>query len=733
MSIHYDDTRKLFSLTTAHTEYQIKIGPEGRLLHLYYGKKVGGFDMGYLRHYQDRGFSGGSRRAKDGSLLEESVDLAAQEYTGNGVGDYRITSVSAVSPDGSRSVDFYYRSHEILSGKPEIPGLPSVRGDGADVKTLRITLSDPVTGLGVILSYSVFDAYDIITRSAELFNEGSGTIRLEKAASLCLDFPNGPFELIHFHGRHCMERQPERVRLTHAIHTVSSRRGMSSHHHNPFVILARPSCTEESGECCGIMLMYSGSFKAEIEQDQEDSVRAVIGIQDENFTWELKSGAHFCTPEAVLSFSADGLGLMSRQYHRLIRDLVLPPRHRGKKRPVLINSWEAAYFDFDEEKLLHLAQQASELGIDMFVLDDGWFGKRNFDDAGLGDWTVNLEKLPGGISSLAEQINRMGMSFGIWMEPEMVNEDSDLFRSHPDWILADPGRRPSLARNQMVLDMGRKDVRDYLFDAIDTLLRSANIEYIKWDFNRSLSNFYSAVLPKERQGETAHRFMLGTYELLDRLTKAYPDLLIEGCSGGGGRFDLGMLYYSPQIWCSDNTDPIARLTIQEGTSYGYPPCTMGSHVSASPNHQSGRSTPLETRGVTAMCGAFGYELDLGRLSDEEKEKIREQIAYYRKIEHLIREGSYYRLVSVLDGMPFRAFEYVLPDASEALVGIVTTDAEANAPFPFVTLKGLEENAVYRLDGTDRLFSGAALMYGGVTLPVQTGDYPAVQLLFRREA
>lgn len=705
----------------------MKINELGVLQHLYYGRPVGEMDMSYQNRFLDRGFSGNpyERRLNRGC----SFDLIPQEYSTAGVGDYRIGSIAAISENGSRSADFRYISHVIQKGKYSIPGLPSVRENNDDVETLEVILCDKHIGLSVKLFYGVYAAKDIITRSLEIINESDQTIRLEKVASLCVDFPYGKFDLIHFHGRHCMERQVERTALSHDIHTIGSKRGMSSHHQNPFVILCSPETTENQGECYGFMMMYSGNHKTEVEVDQTGSTRVVMGIHDENFTWILKSRQNFYAPETILSYSAEGLNALSQNYHRIIRENVCHPRYLEQKRPVLINNWEATYFDFNTNKIIQLAKQAKELGIEMLVLDDGWFGKRNDDNSGLGDWFANIKKLPGGIKHIAEEVNHIGMKFGLWFEPEMVNEDSDLYRAHPDWALKDPDREPMMSRNQLVLDMSRADVVDYLYDSIGKILDSANIAYIKWDFNRSVANVYSHLLSPEYQGEVAHRFVLGAYALMERLTSNYPNVMIEGCAGGGGRFDAGILYYSPQIWCSDDTDPIARLKIQKGTSYGYPVSTMGSHVSASPNHQTGRETTLKTRGIVAMSGTFGYELDLSKLSKEEKEEIKEQIQIFHKYYWLIQKGTYYRLSNEQDEKYFTSWEFVSKDQQEALVNLVVTDVHANPEFPFIKLKGLKEDAWYQLGGTEQRFTGAALMYGGYVFEAMTGVYPCEQLHF----
>lgn len=728
MSIEFNKIDQVFHLQTHNSTYQIKIDKTGILRHLYYGQPVGNMNMEYFSLHRERSISGITYELNDKNT---SPDLIPQEYSSSGVGDYRIASISLSGGNGSRSVEFKYSHHTIIPGKYDIPGLPSVRGKVDDSDTLEITLEDDICSLELKLSYGVFPAKDVITRTATITNTGANSVKLEKFASACLDLMNTKLDLLHFPGRHCMERQIERVALGHDIHTISSRRGMSSHQQNPFLILCSPEANEDFGDCYGLMLMYSGNHKSQIEVDQAGSTRVVMGINEEDFRWNLDPGASFHAPEVIISYSPSGLNSLSHNYHRIIKENVCPEKYLNVRRPILVNNWEATYFDFNTEKILNLAQEAHDLGIEMLVLDDGWFGKRDDDDAGLGDWFVNEEKLPGGLKLISDQINKIGMKFGLWFEPEMVNPDSELYRLHPEWALQDPGRKPTLSRNQLVLDMSNQKVQDYLYLCISRILDSATIDYIKWDFNRPLSNVYSNASSSQCQGETAHRFVLGTYALLGRLTKNYPDVMIEGCAGGGGRFDAGMLYYSPQIWCSDNTDPIARLNIQKGTSYGYPISTMGSHVSASPNHQTGRSTTLNTRGVVAMSGTFGYELDLGKLSAEEKEAIKLQIKDFKRYYWLIQNGIYYRLSSLAGHKFYGAWEFVSEDRSEALVNYVMCDVNANSELPCIRLKGLQADAWYLLEGTREKFTGAALMYGGYVFPSMMGDYPAEQLHFIR--
>jgi alpha-galactosidase len=701
----------------------MKIDEAGYLHHLYYGARAYHDDLSYPYRVYDHGFSGNPYDMRHNRAF--SLDSIPQEYTSFGVGDFRVTSIRASCADGSRCAEFRYTGHEILDGKYEIPGLPSVYDNGDRVQTLVVSLIDNPANIAIKLYYGVFENLDIITRAAEIINKGGETMWLRKASSMCLELPFGKWDMIHFHGRHCMERQPERVPLFHGIHTLSSGRGMSSHQHNPFVILCEHTATEDSGGCYGMMLMYSGNFKTEVELDQFDSVRAVTGVSDDRFRWELDPGASFRTPEVILT-CAEGLTQLSHRYHRVIRNNVIRGEHKLKPRPVLINNWEATYFNLSEERIIAIAEKARDVGIELFVLDDGWFKNRSDDNAGLGDWIPDRRKLPNGLDGLIKRINDMGLKFGLWIEPEMVNEDSDLYRAHPDWALTAPNRAPMMARNQLVLDLSRREVHEYLYNTISNLLETYNITYIKWDFNRPLSDVYSHSTPSPRQGEVAHRYYLSLYALYEKLTARFPHVLFEGCAGGGGRFDAGMLHYNPQIWCSDNTDAIARLSIQYGTSFGYPISSMGAHVSAVPNHQTGRCTPLSTRGVVAMSGTFGYELDLTKLSDAELDEIRAQIVRFKELQPLIHDGLYYRLSGIDDSDRYVAWQFVSPDRSRSLLNFVVTNPLANSAPVHIRLKGLDSGAIYRVNGEIEC-PGSALMNVGYTFERLMGDYPSGQI------
>jgi len=715
MSISVQEKDRLFLLRTEHTEYQMAVDRLGVLRHLWYGRSVDA-SMAYLQEYPDVGFSGSPYDA--GDERSYSLDTLPQEYACEGSGDFRLTALSVRRGDGARAVDLRYAGYEVKEGKPALPGLPCARGE--DAQTLEITLTDPVLGLRVALSYGVYEQLDVITRSAAVFNDGPQPLTLEKAASLCLDLPRQAWQWVHFHGRHMQERLPERAALLHGIQESASLRGISSHQHNPAVLLCAPDCGETGGECLGAMLVYSGSFQTQVELDQLEQVRLVMGLHPGLFQWRLEPGERFDTPEALLSFSAGGFERLSHQFHRFIRRCICRPDDLGESRGVLVNSWEAAYFDFNEEKLCAMARSAARLGLELLVLDDGWFGKRDSDSSSLGDWTVNRKKLPNGLDGLAEKLKALRMKLGLWLEPEMVSEDSELYRAHPDWALRIPGRGPVRGRYQLVLDLSRREVEDYLFDTVSGILSGADIVYVKWDMNRSICDWYSACLPPERMGELPHRYMLGLYSLLERLTQAYPDVLFEGCCGGGGRFDAGMLRYFPQIWCSDDTDAYERARIQYGTSFFYPISAVGSHVSAVPNHQTGRVTPLEARAAAAMAGTFGYELDVTRLSGAEKRAIKAQVETYKAYRPLIRDGLYYRLSDPLKE-DWAGWQFVSEDRSRALVQGMVFRARPNSLRRVCRLRGLDPARRYCLEGDSQVYTGAALMYGGVLLSADWGD------------
>ena len=719
MAITFNETTRIFTLTTAHTTYQMQADAQGYLLHLYYGARTAG-EMDYLLNYGDRGFSGNPNSA--GSDRTYSLDALPQEYPSLGTGDFRNYALNIENEDGSQCCNPIYITHEIEAGKYTLKGLPFVRAEENEAETLKIILEDPVTKVELHLLYGVLEKEDIITRSVIIKNAGKAPVTVKKAQSACLDFLHGDYDLIKFHGRHAMERNMERMPVSHESTRIGSRRGTSSHQYNPGVILAGKNTNEDSGSCYGMLFVYSGNFLVEAEKDQYDQTRIQMGLTDELFAYSLEAGAEFTAPEVILSYTNKGLSRLSQQYHHCIMNHICQGKYVHANRPVLINSWEAAYFDFTGDTIVELAKEAKALGIDMVVMDDGWFGKRNDDNSSLGDWYVNEEKLGGTLTKLIERVNAEGVKFGIWIEPEMVSEDSDLYREHPDWAITIPGRKPVRSRNQLVLDFSRKEVRDEIFKRICAVLDQGNVEYIKWDMNRSLADIYAP--------NVTYDYVLGVYDFLEKLTNRYPDILIEGCSGGGGRFDAGMLYYTPQIWCSDNTDAINRTRIQYGTSFFYPVAAMGSHVSAVPNHQTGRVTSMHTRGVAAMSGTFGYELNPALLNAKEKAEIRAQLAQYREYQELIREGDYYRLSNPFQDN-FAAWMVVSDDRSKALVSVIRLTAEANPPAAYVTLKGMEEDAFYREKTTGKVYPGAALMEAGILLPAAVSEYEAYQIELER--
>ena len=729
MGIIYCEKDRTFTLQTKNTTYQMQVDRYGFLLHLYYGKKTDTC-MDYLLTYYDRGFSGNPYDA--GEDRTYSMDTLPQEFPCYGNGDFRSTAFAVENTDGSMSCDLRYKSHKIFDGKYNLEGLPAVYASEEEAQTLEILMEDPVTGVKVVLLYGVLPAQDIITRSVCVKNESSGKIYLNKIESASLDFLYGDYELLTFYGRHAMERNVQRVPVVHGTQKIGSVRGTSSHQYNPMMILAEKETTEDKGNCYAMSFVYSGCFQGEVLKDQLNQTRMMLGLQEEAFRYPLETGEMFQAPEVILSYSSEGMNRLSQNLHHCIRQHICRGKYKEEIRPILINSWEAAYFDFTGDTIYELAKAAKEVNIDMLVMDDGWFGKRDDDNSGLGDWFVNEKKLGGTLGNLIKRINDLGVKFGIWIEPEMVSEDSDLYRKHPDWALTVPGRNPVRSRNQLVLDFSRKEVVDEIYDQICKVLDQGNIEYVKWDMNRSLMDVYSATT--KDQGRVLHDYVLGLYDFLERLVQRYPNLLIEGCSGGGGRFDAGMMYYTPQIWCSDNTDAIDRLRIQYGTSFGYPVSVVGSHVSAVPNHQTGRKTPLHTRGVVAMSGTFGYELNLMKLSEEEKQEIREQIAEYKSYAPIIQNGLYYRL-SDPTTEEICAWEFVHTDEKEqskVLLNIVMQVIHGNMTVNYVKLQGLEETAVYREEKSGKRYTGAALMYGGMPLPIEPGEYQAYQYCFVKE-
>ncbi len=728
MGIIFNETSKTITLHTRHTSYQMKIGNLDYLLHLYYGPSIRDTDMSYQIMQYDRGFSGNPYESRNERTF--SLDAQPQEFSTQQQGDFRTTCIEVVNSDGSYSFHGKTAGFKITKGKYQLDTLPCVFARETDTAdTLEITLTDEITGVSVLLLYSVFEEADIITRAVKVINSGSASIHLKKIMSVCLDFLNGAdFDMVSLPGRYGQERQVERQHMTHHIHTIGSVRGSSSHQQNPFAVLCDKNATEDYGRCYGFSLMYSGNFLAEIELDQYDQLRLVMGIHPKQFVYELKPQEIFEGPEVVMAFTEHGFTGLSHLYHDFYRTNLCRSKFiQEVQRPVLINSWEAAFMDFDDVKLVEIAKAAKNMGVDLLVMDDGWFGKRDDDNSGLGDWYVNTDKIKCGLHKLVEQINDLGMKFGIWFEPEMVSEDSDLYRKHPEWAMQIPGRHAVRSRNQMVLDMCRKDVQDYLIENINAILDDANIFYVKWDINRSLTDIWSNELPSERQGEVYHRYILGLYRVMDEIVKAHPDILFEGCSGGGGRYDAAMLHYYPQYWVSDNTHPLDRLKLHYGTSFVYPVCTMGAHVS-----DNGKFIPIKTKAVVAMCGTFGYELDATHLSAEEQEICREQSDLFRKYYPLIVKGDYYRLTNPFEPGNLTAWQHVSKDKSESLLSVVVTNLTCNGPQEYIRAKGLNPDAMYQINDKEEVYSGSALMNAGLPIDREVDDYSSFQFYLKKQ-
>ena len=722
MSIVFHEKNRTFHLFNDKISYIMAVLPNGQMGQLYFGKRIHQReDYSYLLEMMARPM--GSYVFENDRTL--SLEHVKQEYGVYGSTDYRCPAVEILQENGSRISDFCYKSHTVSGGKPKLKGLPATYTESdSEAETLTLVLEDKVTGIELELLYTLFAGSGIIARSARFLNCGKKPAHLLKAMSLCMDLPDHDYDWIQFSGAWARERYPKKRRLETGIQSVGSMRGHSSHEHNPFVILKRPTADEFQGEVIGFSLIYSGNFLAQAEVDTHDTTRVLLGINPEWFDWKLEPGEEFQTPEAVMVYTDRGMNDMSQTFHRLFQKRLARGYWRDRERPILINNWEATYFDFTEERIVEIAKKAKEQGIELFVLDDGWFGKRTSERAGLGDWKANPERLPEGITGLAQKIEALGMKFGLWFEPEMVNKDSDLYREHPDWILSVPERRQSQGRYQYVLDFSRKEVVDYIYDRMAEILGRGKVSYVKWDMNRSITECWSAALPADRQGEVFHRYILGVYDLYDRLNTAFPEVLFESCASGGGRFDPGLLYYAPQGWASDDTDAAERLKIQYGTSYCYPISSIGAHVSASPNHQIMRSTPLYTRANVACFGTFGYELDLNRLTAEEQEEVKRQTAFVKKYRSVLQFGSFYRLESPFEGN-VTAWMSVSGDRKTAVVGWYRTLNGINMGYTRVKLRGLEPDSVYRVSADGVLrgeYYGDELMNVGlVTSDADSGE------------
>lgn len=714
MAVIYDEKNKIFNLKTLNTSYIIGIYKDKYPVHIHYGNKIEKtYDMCDMLDFnlgEEEAF------ACENEDFEEfiSENVLPLEFPAYGSGYYGTPVFHAQYEDGSTVSRLYYKGYKVYDGKPELEGLPSAYAEKEQAQTLELYLEDSLTKMSVILYYTAYNDMDVITRSHKIINNGENAVRLQNALSGCINFMDKNYDFVHFEGAWARERHIQKAPLINGTQSVESLRGASSHNHNPFVCLASKGATEDYGSVYGLNLVYSGNFISGAYVDHKDCVKLYTGINPFDFEWNLEKGEEFQTPECVMVYSNAGFGKMSRIFHDFVKERICRGFYKGKERPVLINNWEATYFDFNEEKIVNIAKKASEVGVELMVLDDGWFGKRDDDTTSLGDWFVDKKKLPDGINSLAKKINALGMKFGLWFEPEMISPVSELYKKHPDWCLHVNGRSRSLGRNQLVLDFSREDVCDYIIDVLSDIFTNANIEYIKWDMNRNMTEIGSAELPPKRQRETAHRYMMGLYRVLDTLKKRFPYLLMEGCSGGGGRFDLGMFCYFDQFWTSDDTDAIERQYIQEGTSFAYPFAVMGAHVSAVPNHQVGRTTDINTRGLAAMPGQFGFELDLATLSDEELKEVKNQISLYKELSPVFHNGDMYRIVSPFEEN-MTVWEFVSKDKQTAIVEIFTIKARPNSELSnqILILKGLDANAMYKERITNKIYSGEVLMNIGL--------------------
>ncbi len=723
MKIEYLESEKLFRLASGDMEYVIGVVDGIYVGHVYYGKKMGDGRCGYFLRTGEAPFVPSVNWREKCSF----ADAFPWEYSTWGMGDYRDSC-----PEGFRGCELHYEGYRILEGKPEISGMPATfcrDGEGGGGMTLELTCRDKVLGLKAILRYSIFADSEAVMRSVELVNEGHGVLYLERALTACLDMDMEEGDLLTLGGSWSRERHMVRRPLAMGKQLVSSFRGESGHQDHPFLAVMGKGAGQDQGEVYAMHFVYSGNFVAEAEVNQFGSLRLLMGINPEGFEWVLNPGESFATPEVVCVYSDEGLGKMTHILHDLYRGHLIRSPYLHRRRPVLINNWEATYFDFNTEKLLEIAREASKRGIEMLVMDDGWFQGRHTDSGSLGDWNVDENKLKGGLPYLVGEVQKLGMGFGIWFEPEMVSPDSDLYRAHPDWAIQIPGREPVQSRAQYVLDLSRPEVVDYVYEAVASVLRSAPVSYVKWDMNRQMTDVGSTYLGKGRQGELFHRYVLGLYSLQERLTREFPELLLENCASGGARFDPGMLYYSPQVWCSDNTDAIERLAIQEGTALLYPLSAMGAHVSACPNHVVGRITPFATRGHVAMAGAFGYELDITKLPEGEKRLIERQVETYHELYPLMLEGDYYRIASWAENHKYDCWQVVAKDKSEALVTYVQVLAEPNCHSRKIRLKGLDPEAEYQQEDNGQRYKGALLMYGGVLMPRMEGDFASAMIRF----
>ena len=727
MPIIYEKESNIFHISSNKTSYILKILDTGHVSHLYWGRRINSSKVSYIVNDINRV----SYISDTDNIKDFKLEITPQEYPSYGNTDLRSPAFELKFEDGSTVTDLRYNSHRIYKGKNLLDGLPSTYVENNNESTtLEIYMKDNIKKLTVILTYTIFEEMNVITRSVKFINESYEEIKILRALSANIDFHDDKYEMIQLSGAWSRERHISRNKLREGSQSIESRRGASGHGQNPFIALVRSDTTEHMGDAYGLSLIYSGNFYANVEVDMHSNARTQIGINPFDFEWIMKGNEEFQTPEVVLAYSNEGLNGMSQIYHDLYRKRLCRGKFRDSVRPILINNWEATYFDFDETKIKEIANKASKLGVELFVLDDGWFGERNDDTSSLGDWFANEKKIKGGLKKLAEDINDMNLKFGLWLEPEMISKNSELYKKHPDWCIHVHGRLRSEARHQFVLDLSRDDVCEYIIESVSRVLNSAPISYVKWDMNRNMTEIGSTFLSSERQRETAHRYMLGLYKILEVITMRFPDVLFESCAGGGGRFDPGMLYYMPQIWASDDTDAIERINIQFGTSMVYPTSTIGCHVSAVPNHQVERMTSIETRGTVAMFGNFGYELDVTNLTEEEEIEISNQINLYKEIREVINFGRIYRLISSVEDNE-AAWMNISEDNKNIIVSYVRKMSEPNVIFKRLKLIGLDENSKYRIKGSETIFGGDELMYIGLNVPVLKGDYASKQWIIEK--
>ena len=733
--ISFDSKTNSFRLETPNSTYCIFINERGYIGHSYYGSKIGKDDLSYLTRNKEYGFSDSKIFREKGSFM----DFFPQELPADGLGDFREAALAVCDSEGHNGIELKYKNHKISGGTKPLTGLPAVFGNEKDSSVLELTATDDVLNAEITIIYTVFEKLDAIIRSVRIKNNGTKPLYIRKALSFALDMDDDNFDMISLHGSWARERHIDRHPIHMGKQGVCSNRGETSHQEHPFIALLDHNASYDTGRVYGMNFIYSGNFIADVQKNQFNNLRIVMGINPENFCWKLNSKESFDTPQAVLVYSDSGLNGMSHTFHDLYREHLIRSPYKKTPRPVLINNWEATYFNFDTDKLIDIAREASKDGIEMLVMDDGWFGHRSFDDSSLGDWTVNENKIKGGLKHLVDEVNKLGMKFGIWFEPEMISPDSDLYRAHPDWAIQIPGREPGLSRQQLVLDITRKEVEDYTYESVAKILRNANIEYVKWDMNRQLTDIGSAALPADQLGEFYHRYVLALYRLQERLITEFPKLLLENCSGGGARFDPGMLFYSPQIWCSDDTDAIERLSIQEGTSLVYPLSTMGAHVSVCPNHACGRVTPFKTRGYVALSGTFGYELDITKLPPEERAMIPGQITLYKKFGDLVRNGDYNRIASYSENNEYDCWASISKDKSKALVTFVQVLNHPNYKTRFIKIAGLKPEAKYKVTWPDEDQSkfqsmevtGLTIAKAGIPVRRGWGDFQG-QLIYIEE-